>query len=593
MIEINPDRWRLCKANSPSQKLFIERWAELFNRYTIDIYRVRFHNSHTILRELLDLITTIESIELPLKHLQWVAQEAGQIISRDPLIKDNYNNYYPIIQTELNNQSNWNNKEPISKIKYSIKHLVNDLSQNYIEYLINELNNSITYGNLEKTYKLTGLLATESMSNDFNQFYLYSQYHLFFNVSYSDFGDCFKTFKDLINKPSEDYLVILRIDASLNEDFPSKIFDVEIVKNQNPLYDTADEKTYLSGGHYIWYAKININAKDHYIAAIKAAQKLENALDVVNYGFPLQSFSLNPEALVYKLPANPPKLARTNLNIPGFYKSNTDWFERISENIRSIYEDGRINDSTKDKIRSSMRYIRQGRAAINPEEQFLNFWIAFEFLMRTEGYRNILESIRQFAPKIMSLYYPRKLLRDFIENLNRLKIKYSDNVRRVLDIDRQFDKKEIGLLYILRNESLKNELYQCIDRSEILKYRLNELAISFNTSHNIFNLVNCNKTIIEWHLARIYRLRNRIVHGAAHNLIIDQLSANLFSYLLEILNEAIYQLPKIAEFNSIDDFILSYSFAYNTWSNILKNDKNSEIPIQYIVEPLQLLFQNA
>ena len=75
MININREKWEISKADTPAKKILIEKWLEIFNRYTIDTYRVHFHSSHSILVELLDLLAISREFNIPPRYLQWVAEE--------------------------------------------------------------------------------------------------------------------------------------------------------------------------------------------------------------------------------------------------------------------------------------------------------------------------------------------------------------------------------------------------------------------------------------------------------------------------------------------------------------------------------------
>lgn len=132
--------------------------------------------------------------------------------------------------------------------------------------------------------------------------------------------------------------------------------------------------------------------------------------------------------------------------------------------------------------------------------------------------------------------YPRRLLRDLIENLNRLKVQYDPAIRKILDTERKFARKETSLLQIIRDPNLRADLENCCSESPLLRSRISELNDKIGTSASVWKTVEKHRENVKQHLARMYRIRNRIVHGAAHNLSIDHLSANLPAYLVDILN---------------------------------------------------------
>ena len=588
MINIDQEKWKISKADLPSKKVLIEKWLEIFNRYTIDTYRVRFHSSHSILVELIDLIAISKEFNVPPKHLQWVGEEASVLLKDDPVIPQIIKPY-GVLLGELNDKLNWENEGAASNIKYLLESVVGLLNTSYLNSLFEAIKIKVKEGDQDSIIKLVNRIGSYLVSSELSPDFLFTVGNSFFKDDSLSFEEKLDKFLESITPKEKTFQVIIKFELLYADSAPEKILDIEISKNINPKTKNPLEKSYLTGGDYTYYATVDMKTKDLYMAAIKSVQQFESALDVYSYGFPINKISIDPEVLVYLDKERQIKKVGARPVLPGFYRSDEQWFRTVNEYTNQIYQNPRVSNRTKDKIKSALRYGRQGRLSINIEEKFMNFWIAFEFLLRRSGYRNIIDPIIEFGPKILSIYHCRKILRDLVENINRLKVSYSKNIREKLDTCRQFQSKEACLLAILRNQVDRQELLEASQNSPLLQFRIKQVADRFSSSENIWKSIQIHEQIIRWHLARIYRLRNRIVHGGGHNLLINQLSSNLTSYLFDTLNEVVYQLANRESWNSIEDVISAYAFTYDTHTNRLKKDKTSSIHLDEIIDPIKSL----
>ena len=74
--------WKLHKNGilTAGQKYFVFRWLELYNQYTIDSFRYRAMNSHSIINELLNVIVSVEKGIWNEVNIKLVKEEALDVI---------------------------------------------------------------------------------------------------------------------------------------------------------------------------------------------------------------------------------------------------------------------------------------------------------------------------------------------------------------------------------------------------------------------------------------------------------------------------------------------------------------------------------
>ena len=92
------------------------------------------------------------------------------------------------------------------------------------------------------------------------------------------------------------------------------------------------------------------------------------------------------------------------------------------------------------------------------------------------------------------------------------------------------------------------------------QYRLCCLKSHIHDESSISSYVSAHKTNLEWHISRIYRMRNELIHEAAIKQDIEAVTSNLRFYLVLLLNQIICYFSKADRemVLSINDFFHEY-----------------------------------
>ena len=112
----------------------------------------------------------------------------------------------------------------------------------------------------------------------------------------------------------------------------------------------------------------------------------------------------------------------------------------------------------------------------------------------------------------------------------------------------------------------------------MLRYRVYTLSEQLHNSKKIKALINNHTQRVKWHLYRIYRARNYIVHDASENEGLNQeLVINLHSYVdilfskvIEIINNSPYE-------DSISDALTGHKLAVQIMDEKLDKQKDEYI----------------
>lgn len=563
----------LSEALTIAQKYFIERVLELVNNKTIDTYRARLHNPKTILQELLQVLLDWENNKLKrFETVKQVIDEAFLLFSKeDELDFSSLDKEYFI--SLLTNARDKNYKKLTAAVK-----LILHGNSDYVSMLFNRLtteisicnaNNDLKIHDLISVERLLSSLITELLNLGYSKTYLNNSLWSIFirNSRGKSFDECLTIFTNLKNKEEEEYSVVFKLiipKGQLREQL-KVIEESQVIFDQQIIIESVDRTNDRCKGFleissiFSKHLLIKVKSKDYYIVIEKAKEKLSYILDQIFLGFNQPNIKVYKEALV--IGTSRPHLSKSspvNYKAFGSYISNQSLYEAFQAKLNGIYNDSTISNDAKQKIKSSVRYLRLGNDATEPEQKFLNYWIGLEFIFSTyiKDQSSFSRLIQNF-PNIHQLIYFKRNLREFHEDIKRLNIDFpflQEDYTEYLSIEenyaaiieRTFSSRPI---LAMRAYSLKSTLFQTERRMKKIKKHRNDL---------------------EWNLSRVYRIRNEIVHDAALKPNIERISTHIRYYLTFMTIGVIeYFVNSPFDINSdrqlsIDDFFVLKELEYES-----------------------------
>lgn len=121
-------------------------------------------------------------------------------------------------------------------------------------------------------------------------------------------------------------------------------------------------------------------------------------------------------------------------------------------------------------------------------------------------------------------------------------------------------------------------LFASTETYPLLRYRVCILSDSLQNSKGIKALIKTHTQRVIWHLHRIYRARNYIIHDAnANNGLNEGLVINLHSYVDTIFSDVIRHISLSPYNDSIHDAITNHKLSVLIMDEKLENRENEEI----------------
>jgi hypothetical protein len=98
-----------------------------------------------------------------------------------------------------------------------------------------------------------------------------------------------------------------------------------------------------------------------------------------------------------------------------------------------------------------------------------------------------------------------------------------------------------AIITIKENEFIRDKLYAAIGSNVLLRFRTWKLMSTFGNSSSIMAAIKAHEQRVGWHLRRIYRSRNLLVHSGKALRYQDHLVESLHSYV----DRSIYLVEEI------------------------------------------------
>lgn len=193
------------------------------------------------------------------------------------------------------------------------------------------------------------------------------------------------------------------------------------------------------------------------------------------------------------------------------------------------------------------------------ENQLLDLWASFETLV-PKAHGDGKDRIEQLCDSIGPFFryvYITNLIRNLVFDLigwNRRKI---GTMYRNVTEGSNLAEKTAALLCLPGHQPLRDTLFAELsrDRFLLLKNRVYNLSEAFGTADSILSMIDTHSKRVRWHIMRIYRTRNLIIHSGEVPQYTDLLVEHLHSYIDMILN-CIIQVSQKNKFRTIEQAML-------------------------------------
>lgn len=560
--------------NTKGQCLFIQRWREIFNDKTIDRYKCRLTNAHSILDEYLDVLKKINQSIIKESNLLPLFDECLKKIKDDSILKNNHDTLRKSILENLNKKQTNVNK--ISNLEVLIK----DLNANYLNWILSDLKNNLLEDNLHEIQLDIEILATELVSRGWNKKSLYRLLRVIFLRSNEEFYEKWSKFTSSLTGDKKEFICYIEINqSSLNNEEMIELFNEKYtVIRGNKLKNNLIQRTnynelntcklYLEFKQYVYTDNLDsfIEYISQELANIESEFIYFNEKIEFNKSKVLVLLSTN-RVITYNMLLNNTKEYFKSSNISDIDKEQLLRFTNIKKKLE--------NNEIDTRLKNVLNQYKLGYSSDSIENWFSSFWFALESLVATNQYENIIEQIINITTPILTLNYPKEILKNLIGDCNRCEVDLKE-----FDINGKTDEDIIRIAEIIKDNSSFSILIERSAKNTLLTIRIKSIQKMLQNSSTLKKFYVSHYENLEFHLKRLYRIRNSFVHSANIDYDLYPVTIHLYSYLRDVLEEIFVAIEKDCSDN-IEEIFSCSNIKYNMLIDILnksgKGDFNVEI----------------
>lgn len=550
---------------------FAQRMNELLFDYTLDSNKYYALNISLLLTEALKRISKVKEDLTKDENLKSIIEETNLKAQSDIITKsilgDQYGIFFPI-------KLSGDKKKEVTKLQL----LYNCLSLNkVIKHTFSLLPIKVEANSKQDIDVLANNLVTSLINVGFHQSYIYHRTNNFFFFGRKRTNRTLEKYFELFPTIKNEYKVIISVSNSFLEikDL-CKDFDLEFVDSFDYSKESIEVKNHLSSKaeNQIFAICEGINAYDYQSARIQAIERLNTFAGLFTY-------------FHHKNPPNIELVAIVILEGKSFViepvaspmtKGEDMSHEKAGTFLKAFFKSFKPgSESTRVRFNRAVNLHSQALTTTSNENRILNLWISYETLFgggQTTTVTHVINSLEH----ICSLNYFDRI---FYELAKSIKLWNKPKLEEIRKITNQSQDKVAICAFIVCSEFdiERSSFFEQLDDFPLLKFRIFDLNKKLKNPKKALDYLEQHNQRIRWHIKRLYRTRNQIVHDGYSPRNLEILIENAHSYFDIFMDEFIIDNMIHNTTRTIEQAVTSYELLNNRWIKELKQlgDINIEI----------------
>jgi hypothetical protein len=249
-------------------------------------------------------------------------------------------------------------------------------------------------------------------------------------------------------------------------------------------------------------------------------------------------------------------------------QAHEDLGQRL-EHLRRITNDQRLSTGTRERFFLGLQYLRRAITDISSSGQFLHAWIGLEATV-AGAQRTDVSDIRRAVSRLIASGYPRRTLVDLRDSLLRNGVQIDDAFRREV-YEAPAPTAAVALWSRLRDPASLATLEGAITEHPLLRLRVRQTAETLGTPGAVEKSIERSREDVDWHIQRMYRLRNAIAHGSGtvpHSITV--LASHLATYLWVIVRATMTEFARPAGITEMRAYFDRSNWLYEQQLRVLR-----------------------
>jgi len=553
---------------------FFQRIEEMLFHYSDDIVRVPIHNTRTLMTEYFRNENEYKKDKVKAYQLDQILDELCHSLKSDKILHEKFGEEFILQITESIKKNKGDG------IRYLYNKLNNKaVEEKYFNWCVQYLKKHANQHNhkQEIEFALRSWLS-ELLLRGYSPEYIYKYLHKHIANEITPPNQLLDEFIDHFDMNTVDHLVYFAFAPDLlqyRELFASRM---HILFDDDGYFCKVKPKN----NYFVGY--VHIEALDRYKAA---AQAYNNILTFIKY---YRVISNRREELV-RLDsivriANSSQTYRIPIKSNGYRSIEIEPKASLEVMIDSIIIE--CQQKPRETYAQLCKIIDLHNAAIEQHDLndgFLNLWSILEIVSSSIPSESKIEKVINGVLPILQNDYFDVVFDNIDQDLK-------DNLP-VEDYSKLITTLTIGcnvseginyiskLIFLPQYEELLNEYFLKLAQFPVIRQKIYSLWVLKDSKAQILNLSKKYAQRVKWHIYRLYRTRNSIVHSGESHMRIQALGEHLHLYVDRIINELLIRLTNDNTLLTISDVLIDTRLSLekkqtylNTYSPVTSDDIN-------------------
>lgn len=538
---------------------FVQRMQEMLFHFSDDIHRAPVHNTLTLIREFNRTYNEVLSGEVKNYQLEPIFKELEYSLSHDKIIRDNLDhNFIEEILTQMRSFSEKTSHNLVSYIYHIIR-------PHYLSWIIAYLKKHISCKNHKKEIEYGARCwVSQIIMDGYSGEFIYNYIEDFFINNNINSLDDLSQFFDRFDFEERTYKVYIKI-----SDILSTYADILTTRLSLQFEDDGNFSLINKKRRYI-ICYFELNALDYYIAALHARQKIDTFCRYFRFITNKRTYLLDKFGAVWDCDTN-------QLRFLPIIPTGLKAIETPKDEIPSSFIDSIIlgvQQHRKNGMDRLNRAIELHNSALRqqlPKDGFTNLWSALEVLCSNNMDSKLDAVLHSVLPILQNDYFTvvfNSIYEDLSDNL------ITHDFETLMSIVEAPTKLEKVAAFCLLPEysELREDYFGKMTDLPLLRHKIFCLFELKDEKKKLFALSKKYRTRVEWHLYRLYRARNLIVHAGTTPPRIQVLGEHLHSYVDSIIYEIALKLASSYNLSTISSILVDTNLLIKNKENYFLSD---------------------
>jgi hypothetical protein len=526
----------------PHEAFFLELWNEMTHEQSLDSYRVRCLNAHSVVRELAE---ELRIGRISAEQLKPLCAETLDIIKADPVLPHCLPHHLAITADLLKEASSQLKKDDEGKARqwrselgYAVEDFLTAVDRTYFSKLLEELPNALASKDQGQIFAVTGTLLSELVDRGWPLEPLFSWVRLFFQKKadhHATFNGNLRFLISQLGWEPQKFRVVLKFVGSTELASFGCFSGFSFRADAGFKPANANQLNFAAQAAQVSFGETEIYAFDFYSAAVKGREKFESCLDQLRFNFESASIKVDQRCLVERADHIIRFPVVRHLVPNPDQRLSFAAFREFSQRLHDTLSRPSLDPETGERLSAAIRHYRLGSDAESYKDKFLNWWMGLEYLTRVGGSQKLGVEVIESTTAVLLQRYLYRLVVDLLNTIKPDAIAWGPELVAESGCGDLKALEANQLLKVLQSAKHSAILAGSFPQNPVTAFRVNRLASALQTPAKSADLLERHADHLRWQLARLYRIRCCIVHGSPLRFKLPLYAANLEFYLREAI----------------------------------------------------------